>query len=354
MGKEIDKGKELIKGIIYALFDEKAGPKPIVWSPENLPENVRDLISLKTINILAGQAGDIPESLAVIPFPSVNLKGLVKFLEIKEVSRRGRTIDGSITVLFDEADDLIFYKYMKNFEKICGTTAKTVTKLEEEKAEHQKVAKEIDKFQENMRHILHELHDTELKAQRTTAAFPKGPEDMVDFNYKIIVVGDPHVGKTSTVLRFTDEAFRRTYIPTMGVNLSKKNVKHEGAHIKFVLWDVAGQSKFQMMRRQFYKGSDGEILVFDLTDPNSFNDLHKWYEDIKTYLKTNLRGLILANKNDLKDERKVKREDIEKLAKELNMDFFETSALTGENVTEAFIKMADLIHTTGKRIHKQE
>ena len=338
----------MIAGMVYARFDEKSGPIPVLWSPEDLPEKVRDLISLKTINILAGEAGNIPESLAVIPFPSINLKGLVKFLEIKDDTHRGRKIEGSLTLLYDEVNDPIFYKYLENFETIFNTISAKIVALEEVKSEPQQIGEEMVRFNDRVDGMLGELYDAEISTFPST--FPTENE-LVDYHFKIIVCGDPAVGKTSTILRFTDQAFRKTYMPTMGANLSKKHIKYRGLNIKFVIWDIAGQAKFQERRRDFYKGSQGEILVFDLTDPESFSDLPKWYEDIKTCLKSDPIGLILANKNDLINERKVTREEIEKLSIALNLEYFETSALTGENINEAFYRIAELIY---ERRHGKE
>ncbi|NVM31092.1 MAG: GTP-binding protein [Candidatus Helarchaeota archaeon] len=341
---------DFIKAIIYSQFEHKAGPTAIVWDPSEIPFKIRDLISLKTIQILAGEGGKVPESLAIIPFPSINSKGLVKFLEIMDMKSRGGAIDSSITLLFDEVDDVIFYKYIKNFESLFTDLAKKIIKIEEKKPDTKKITKEILKFKRRIQETLTELRSTEIPDEET-AAFPTVKEEapeLTRYRYKLIVCGDPSVGKTSTILRFTDNAFKRTYIPTIGVNLSEKFLEYEDASIKFVIWDIAGQSKFEKMRSYFYKGADGLLLVFDLTAPESFKNIPHWYEDIKDYLKTNLRGLILGNKNDLIDQREVQKDQIEKLTKKLRLDYYETSALTGENVNESFTKMAELLYKKAK------
>ena len=339
--------KDLIKGIIFSQFDEKAGPIAKVWTPEELSSQVKNLISLKSINILAGEAGNVPGSLAVIPFPSLNLKGLVKYLEIPSPMVRGKVIDASLTLLFDEADDLIFYKYMRNFESVFNEIAEKLIKMEKKEAHDNKlILVELRRFQNNVHIILNELCDSEISVQEP-GEFPKpGIEDskLRGFRYKIIVCGDPSVGKTSTVLRFTDNAFKRSYIPTIGVNISEKAIQYKDANIKFVLWDLAGQSKFQKMRTYFYKGADGQLLVFDLTNPETFENVAKWQADIKNCLNNDLPGLILGNKNDLVSQRKVNETEIKKLAEQLKLGYFETSALTGENVHEAFLKFAAILY----------
>ena len=338
--------KDLIKGIIYSQFDEKAGPIAKIWIPEGLSIKIKNLISLKSINILAGETGAIPESLAVIPFPSLNLKGIVKYIEIPDINRRGKAIDSSLTLLFDEADDLIFYKYMKNFESIFNDTAKTLVKMEIQKQDRKSLLDELNRFLTNLRQILEEFRDREISIQPPDEFPETAVEDakLRGFRYKIIVCGDPNVGKTSTVLRFTDNAFKRSYIPTIGVNISEKTVQYKDAQIKFVLWDIAGQEKFQKMRTYFYKGADGQLLVFDLTNPETFENVAKWQADIRNCLNNDLPGLILGNKNDLVDQRKVNENEIKKLAEQLKLGYFETSALTGDKVHEAFLKFAAVLY----------
>jgi Ras-related protein Rab-2A len=340
--------QELIKGILYSQFHAKAGPKAIAWVPLHLPPRTRELVSTKSINLLAGEHDKVPETLAIIPFPSLDLKGIVKYLEVKDSSHRGNAYDCSLTLLFDEANDLIFYKYIKDFEAVFSEATKDIQKLEEKKADHKKFEDELIKFQKKVQDILDELRDHELTSQES-AAFPDISEDkeaaLRAHKWKIIVCGDPSVGKTSTILRYTNNAFRKTYLPTIGTNLSMKQIKYRDLDIKFTIWDVAGQAKFQTMRRTFYQGADGEVLVFDLTDPKSLESIPKWHADIQSHLKDDIRGVILGNKNDLQDQRKISREQGEKIAKQLDFKYYETSALTGENIQEVFEKMAELVYT---------
>ncbi|MFW9948469.1 MAG: Rab family GTPase, partial [Candidatus Odinarchaeota archaeon] len=150
------------------------------------------------------------------------------------------------------------------------------------------------------------------------------------------------VGKTSTILRFTDNAFSRIYNPTMGVNISDKNFHVGNAFVELIIWDIAGQTKFQTMRKHFYQGINGIILIYDLTNPKSFESISGWYKDIKNHLsdKTSIVGYIFGNKLDLANERKVKNSTAKKLAEALNLKYIEISALTGQNVENAFFDMA--------------
>ncbi len=174
---------------------------------------------------------------------------------------------------------------------------------------------------------------------------PQEEEDgeIKESRFKIVVLGDPQVGKTSTVLRFTDKTFRRTYIMTIGVNMSEKFIKIKNNRIRFVIWDIAGQSKFQVMRRHFYEGAEGQLLIFDLTRPITFQNIRKWYKDIKLHTKNVLPGFILGNKSDLIEQRNVFGDEIIELADELGLEYIETSALTGKNVDKAFLKLGELL-----------
>jgi len=340
--------KDLVKGVVYSQFNEKTGPEAVAWDPNDVEIEVRDLVSMKSINMLAGEGGLVPESLAILPFPSKKLKGLIKALEIKDKTRRGGAIDSSLTLLFDEADDIIFYKYIDNFDKIFNQSVTTIKALYETDPSSPKIKDELLSFHQNVLDTLNDLCAAEFacneqEAFPTTEAEVKA--DSMTYLFKIVVCGDPSVGKTSTVLRFTDKAFRRTYIPTVGVNISEKQVNYdkENINIEFVIWDIAGQAKFQMMRKHFYSGSDGILLLFDLTRPETFHDIKRWYSDIRTNLGTELHGLILANKNDLLDQRQVSKDQITKVAEELSLEAVETSALTGENVDAAFAKLGKLL-----------
>ncbi len=342
--------KSLIAGIIYSRFDEKIGPEAFSWLPSDLDIEVRNIVSLKSINILSGEKGILPQTLAFIPFSSKGFKGIVKVLEIKEKSYRGGVFDASLTVLFDETNDLIFYKYITNFEEIFEEYAKKIINMEENKADKRSFNELLKTFQEKLIGILTDLQNAEIKVKDQVAFREiQDKEETKLLRYKVIVVGDPSVGKTSIILRFTDSAFRRTYIPTIGVNISEKIIQYKDAKIEFVIWDIAGQSKFSIMRKHFYTGAEIQFLVFDLTSPKSFENIPNWYNDIRKNLKIDPRAILLANKNDLVEIRKIDQNQIQKLAKELNLEYIETSALTGENIDEAFYRMGEILYAEEKK-----
>ncbi|MFX1570281.1 MAG: Rab family GTPase [Promethearchaeota archaeon] len=338
--------EKIINSIVYTLLNEEIGPQPFLWDPLDLEDNIRISVSIKSITILSTDQGIIPKSLVIIPFPMFNLKGIIKYIERPDEASRGGAAISSITVLFNEAYDLIFYKYIDYLESAFDDTAQKIIELENRKANSNKIYGELTNLKVKITEILDDLRNKEKRSSKREA-FPeekKLGEKRLGFNFKVVVCGDPGVGKTSTILRFTDHAFMQTYIPTLGVSISEKSFQVKDDHVNLILWDIAGQSKFELMRRHFYKGLEAVILIFDLTNRKSFESIQNWYNDIKRNVipsKEILTGFILGNKEDLTSERKITSEEGFRIAKELDLEYLETSALTGKNVEESFYKLAE-------------
>ena len=344
--------ESLIHGIIYTEVDEEIGPKPAWWDPADLSDDLLTHVSIKAITLLTAEQGLIPESIAIIPFPSLGLKGLIKFIQYKDRERRGGVGQAAITLLFNEVDDIIFYKGMEYLNPEFNEAAQKITEFEESKKEKELIEIEIKNLREKVLDSLNDLRLKEVKLQESEA-FPEETfvdQDKVDFQFKIIVCGDPMVGKTSTILRFTESAFDRKYIPSIGINVKDKIVRVKKSNVQLVVWDIAGQSKFETMRSAFYKGARGVLLVFDLTNPKTFNGIRKWYKDIEKHvdIEEQLIGFILGNKCDRVEDRKISEKEARDLAEELNLKYIETSALTGEQVKESFYKMAKYLYLKSK------
>lgn len=339
--------ENLIHGIIYIQFDDVMGTSPIIWTPEDLPEQLRMLSGIKAISLLTGEENVIPKSPVIIPYPSRGLKAMIKFIKWIDDSRRGGVAQSAIALLFKESDDVIFYKYRDYLERAFDEASQRIIQRELSECDQSKLEEEIHNLNERIVQLLNDLKFKE-EAGKTDEAFPaKGmiSKEDIDYKFKIVVCGNPSVGKTSSVLRFTHNAFTRTYIPTLGVNVSEKNLKIKDEIVEFVLWDIAGQSKFTSVRQHFYEGADGIMLIFDLTNHKSFADIKSWYKDIKEHLKRSYRivGFIIGNKKDLVDQREVDKMNGIKLAESLNLEYIETSALTGENIEYAFYRMGESI-----------
>jgi len=166
--------------------------------------------------------------------------------------------------------------------------------------------------------------------------------------FKVVIIGDPAVGKTSLLTRFSTNKFEKKYLPTVGVNITKEQLEVENPMgkevvVNLMMWDVAGQPQFYMLHRPYFNGADGMILVFDVTRSSSFSNIKNWYQTAVKYGLSGIPRLLVGNKIDLKDERKIIVPMMEHLGDELNAPYFETSALTGENVKPMFTKMAKMV-----------
>ncbi|MFW9771009.1 MAG: Rab family GTPase [Candidatus Heimdallarchaeota archaeon] len=159
------------------------------------------------------------------------------------------------------------------------------------------------------------------------------------YKFKITLFGAGGVGKTSLLIRYIKDYFNPDLKQTIGSNFLIKDVEIGDTNIRLLLWDIGGQEQFQKLRSIYFKGSNGAFGVFDVTSQPSLLKLPGWISSIKKSVKKSIPMIIVGNKTDL--ERQVEREEAEDLAQRLNCcDYIETSAKTGENVEEAFIKLA--------------
>ena len=165
--------------------------------------------------------------------------------------------------------------------------------------------------------------------------------------FKIIVIGDPYVGKTSLLTNFCGDKFEYEYIPTVGVNITKepltiKDDMGKDTTVNLMVWDIAGQPQFYMLHRPYFNGADGMMLVYDITRSSSFSNVNNWFSTSVRYGLSSIPRILIGNKIDLNEERKIILPMAEHLSEKINAPFFETSALTGENVKLIFQKMAEL------------
>ena len=162
-------------------------------------------------------------------------------------------------------------------------------------------------------------------------------EDNQDFlAFKIILLGDSSVGKTSLILRFCDDKFMEIGTSTIGVDTKTKDVRHNGKKIELDIWDTAGQERFKTLAKNSYQGADGIILVYDITQKKTFSNIKHWYDNIKNNIDINKVAIILVgNKSDLPDPQ-VKKESTEKFCEQYNLQVIETSCKENINVVETF------------------
>lgn len=329
----------IIFGALYTELDDKIGPNPIFWTPNSLSEEVRMHVGIKSITILTGEKGAVPKSLCFLPFPSKNLKGLIKFMSWPDKSRRGNIGTSALTILFKEHNDVIFYKYVEEIESLINRYAVEITNQEKSNADQARIKEIYESLIEGLNSLLDELRLKEHVAHHEP--FPElRSKNQEIYQFKIAVCGDPMVGKTSLITRFIDKAFNASYLPTLGVSVSNKFFPYGNEIIQLVIWDIAGQIKFQRMRTAFYKGARGILLTFDLTNRTSFESIRLWHDDVKNNMDSQeVIGLLIGNKSDLREKRAISESEIKTLVNELGFGFIETSALNGDNVEQIFISM---------------
>ncbi len=165
-----------------------------------------------------------------------------------------------------------------------------------------------------------------------------------EYAFKLILGGDGAVGKTSLVHRFVEDKFAKDYKSTIGTSIMKKecNFKELGSAVRFIIWDLAGQSQFKLVRQSYLLNAEAGILVYDVTNRQSYENIEKWHDEIKN-VSPNISLILVGNKIDLKDEREVELQEGSNLAEKLGLTYIETSAKTGENINDAFKMLALLM-----------
>ena len=158
------------------------------------------------------------------------------------------------------------------------------------------------------------------------------------FEVRLVTLGDSKVGKTSLILRYVDDEFNLNYLSTMGFDLKIKKIKlSNNKEVKVKIFDTAGQERFKSIASNYLKKAEGIILVYDITDRISFENIDNWVDDINKEGKNSKPIILIGNKSDKEDERAIKKDEGEKLAKNCcgGIKFYETSCQTGENVEKA-------------------
>ena len=161
-------------------------------------------------------------------------------------------------------------------------------------------------------------------------------DQQYDFLFKILLVGNSSVGKSSLFLRFVDDVWNDVFVPTIGVDFKIKTLKINEKNVKLQIWDTAGQERFRTIISSYYKGAQGILLVFDVTEKESFESLNNWLIEIEKNANKNVVKILIGNKNDLEDKRVISFSQAKDFADSNGLKYVETSAKTNNNVTEAF------------------
>lgn len=164
-----------------------------------------------------------------------------------------------------------------------------------------------------------------------------------DLLFKILIIGDSGVGKSCLLLKFTDRYFNDSYISTIGVDFKIQTIQLDNKIIKLQIWDTAGQDRFKTITTSYYRGSHGIVIVYDITDKESFLNVRNWLAEVHKYASDNVKILLVGNKCDLEKDRQVSIQEGQELANKLNIPFIEASAKDSTNVQQLFVKLTTIL-----------
>lgn len=173
------------------------------------------------------------------------------------------------------------------------------------------------------------------------AAPPARARADYDYLIKLLLIGDSGVGKSCLLLRFSEDSFTTSFITTIGIDFKIRTVELDGKRIKLQIWDTAGQERFRTITTAYYRGAMGILLVYDVTDETSFNNIRNWMRNIEQHASDNVNKILVGNKADMDEsKRAVPTARGQALADEYGIKFFETSAKTNQNVEQVFFSIA--------------
>ncbi|GAB1604447.1 ras-related protein Rab-1A [Argonauta hians] len=161
-----------------------------------------------------------------------------------------------------------------------------------------------------------------------------------DYLFKLLLIGDSGVGKSCLLLRFADDTYTESYISTIGVDFKIRTIELDGKTIKLQIWDTAGQERFRTITSSYYRGAHGIIVVYDVTDQESFANVKQWLSEIDRYASETVNKLLVGNKCDQNPKKVVDYTSAKEYADSLGIPFLETSAKNATNVEQAFMTMA--------------
>lgn len=170
-----------------------------------------------------------------------------------------------------------------------------------------------------------------------------------DYLLKYLIIGNSGVGKSCLLLRYADDVYTDKHIITIGVDFKIKTLTINGQKVKANIWDTAGQERFKNITASYYKGASGVMLVYDITDKESFNNLNSWLIEVEKNAPNNVYKILVGNKSDLNDKRQVSTDEGKEFADTYHMKFLETSAKNAANVEEAFTTMTKEIIAIKKK-----
>ncbi|KAH8156723.1 hypothetical protein CIB48_g11520 [Xylaria polymorpha] len=161
-----------------------------------------------------------------------------------------------------------------------------------------------------------------------------------DFLIKLLLIGDSGVGKSCCLLRFSEDSFTPSFITTIGIDFKIRTIELDGKRVKLQIWDTAGQERFRTITTAYYRGAMGILLVYDVTDQRSFENIRTWFANVEQHATEGVNKILIGNKCDWEEKRVVSTEQGEALANELGIPFLEVSAKSNINIDKAFYSLA--------------
>jgi Ras-related protein Rab-8A len=177
-----------------------------------------------------------------------------------------------------------------------------------------------------------------------------------DFHlYKILLLGDCAVGKSCLLLRYCDDSFQEAHLTTIGLDFRLKTINlNDNRKVKIQIWDTAGEDRFRSITRNYYKGAKGILLIFDVTDKETFTHVRDWIERIHEESPEGITICLVGNKIDMNESRVISNEEGKKIADEFKIPYFETSAKSNIGVEEVFTYLVKEVDTIYMNEHKEE
>ena len=175
-------------------------------------------------------------------------------------------------------------------------------------------------------------------------------EDEYDYIFKVLLIGNSDVGKSSLILRYVDQIWNDVFVPTIGVDFKVKSIEVDKKLVKMQIWDTAGQERFRNVISSYFKGAHGILLIYDITSRESFKELENWLGEVERHASSQVLKILIGNKCDLEEKRAIQKDEGEAFAMRNGMQFIETSAKNNTNVSEAFEALAKImVESSNKR-----
>ena len=175
-----------------------------------------------------------------------------------------------------------------------------------------------------------------------------------DMIFKIVLIGDTSVGKTNILSKYLTDEFDPESKATVGVEFGTKNFKIENNIVKVQIWDTAGQERYRSITNAYYKGAKGALLVYDITNKKSFDNLDRWISDLKINGDEKISIVLLGNKSDLESQRVISTEEGKNKAELFKFAFMETSALNGNNIEKAFDELIKEVYKDNHELYEKQ